>query len=128
MTKKRSFKTGAAVIAVAMIASLSACKEEGGQTTDAPTRVTDGWNGRWTGVEGTYLDISTTASPPQVTIKDLDGVSSYDAIVQEDSITFVRNMKPEVLRAGTGEQTGMKWLADKKDCLYITLGEGYCRD
>ncbi len=31
-----------------------------------------------------------------------------------------------MLRAGDGEATGLKWLADK-DCLIVATGEGYCR-
>jgi hypothetical protein len=27
-----------------------------------------------------------------------------------------------------GARTGMKWLADKRDCLTVAFGEGYCRD
>jgi hypothetical protein len=32
-----------------------------------------------------------------------------------------------VLRATDGAGTGMKWLADKTDCLVVAPGEGFCR-
>ena len=34
----------------------------------------------------------------------------------------------ETIIATSGKGTGMKWLADKHDCLVIKPGEGYCRD
>jgi hypothetical protein len=36
--------------------------------------------------------------------------------------------KTESIHAGNGEDTGMKWLLDKKNCLIIKYGEGFCRD
>jgi len=36
--------------------------------------------------------------------------------------------KTETIRATDGAGTGMKWLADRKDCLVVTVGsEGFCR-
>jgi hypothetical protein len=32
------------------------------------------------------------------------------------------------LRRPTAIATGMKWLADKADCVTIRCAEGYCRD
>jgi len=34
----------------------------------------------------------------------------------------------ESIRATDGEQTGMKWLREKANCLTVRSGEGYCRD
>jgi hypothetical protein len=34
-------------------------------------------------------------------------------------ISFKRNGQAETIRSGKCERTGMKWLADKKDCLLI---------
>src|SRR6266851_9768506 len=40
---------------------------------------------------------------------------------------FIREKrKAETIRSGNGEQTGMKWLLDKKNCLVTRYGEGYC--
>jgi hypothetical protein len=45
-----------------------------------------------------------------------------------DRIEFERDGKRESVRAGSGKETGMKWLLEKKDCLIIKTGEGFCRD
>jgi hypothetical protein len=55
-------------------------------------------------------------------------VQTYRGTATADSISFERNGKAETIRSGNGQQTGMKWLADKRVCLVIWLGEGYCRD
>jgi hypothetical protein len=34
----------------------------------------------------------------------------------------------ETLEARNGDETGMKWLAGKTDCLTVKPGEGYCLD
>jgi hypothetical protein len=92
------------------------------------SRVTDKWMGRWNGPEGTYLVLSRNGHKVSILIKDLDNVKNYQGTAAADSIAFVRDGKTETIRAGNGEQTGMKWLADKKDCLVIRTGDGYCRD
>ena len=45
-----------------------------------------------------------------------------------DTIAFERGGIKETIRAGSGADTGMKWLSEKKDCLVVKPGEGYCRD
>ena len=45
-----------------------------------------------------------------------------------DSISFERNGKAETIHSVNGEQTGMKWLLAKKNCLLIRFGEGHCQD
>ncbi|MES2681883.1 MAG: hypothetical protein V4650_00040 [Pseudomonadota bacterium] len=57
-----------------------------------------------------------------------DGAKAYEGRSKLDHITFERDGKAESIRAGTGADTGMKWLAEKKDCLVIQPGEGFCRD
>ncbi|HEX7784279.1 MAG TPA: hypothetical protein VF509_15865 [Sphingobium sp.] len=92
-----------------------------------------GWIGRWTGPEGLFLDIKPAkdgkAGHFALTIKDnLDTQGSYTGVAQDGAIAFERNGKPETIRAGTGPQTGFKYLMDKKDCLIVQEGkEGYCR-
>jgi hypothetical protein len=40
----------------------------------------------------------------------------------------VRDGTTETIRATDGAGTGMKWLANKTDCLVVTVGsEGFCR-
>ena len=81
-----------------------------------------------TGPEGTYLEISKSGDTYEIQIKDLDKVQTYRGTATSDGISFERNGKAETIRSGKGEQTGMKWLLDKKNCLVIRYGEGYCRD
>jgi hypothetical protein len=64
-----------------------------------------------------------------VKIQSLDGPATYDGVaVGGDHIEFKREGKTESIRAGSGKETGMKWLLEKKDCLIIKNGEGYCRE
>ena len=85
------------------------------------------WLGRWQGVEGTYLELAKTGDGYTVTIADLDGPRSFPAAVDESGVSFTRDGVDETIRAGTGADTGMKWLADRENCLVVKSGEGYCR-
>ncbi len=86
------------------------------------------WLGLWTGPEGTSLLLSKTkANRYDVTIRSLDGVATYPGVWAHDEIEFTRAGQNERIRAGTGRDTGMKWLLEKKNCLVIRLGEGFCR-
>lgn len=89
----------------------------------------DAWLGKWTGPEGTFLLLEKRDDHGYtVTIQSLDGRESYPGDAAGRSIEFERDGKTERLRPGSGKLTGMKWLADKSDCLLIQLGEGFCRD
>ena len=88
----------------------------------------DRWIGRWTGPEGTYLSIAKSTEGYTVEIADLDGPRSYSARAAGDHLEFERNGKTEAVRATNGQQTGMKWLQEKSDCLTVKPGEGFCRD
>ena len=88
----------------------------------------DAWQGTWNGPEGTYLKV--TAKPDsgyEIVIKDLDGARSFEGIGTADQIHFTRDGQEERIRATDGAGTGMKWLADKSECLTVKPGEGYCR-
>ena len=80
------------------------------------------------GSEGTYLEISKSGDKYEIRIKDLDKMQTYRGTAAADRISFERNGKAETIRSGNGQQTGMKWLADKRNCLVIRLGDAYCRD
>ncbi len=85
--------------------------------------------GRWTGVEGMFLVVAP--SPDGVTLDmqyDLDHRATFAGTVGADGIAFIRGGIAETLRPGDGAATGLKWLADKRDCLVVRTGEGYCRD
>jgi membrane-bound lytic murein transglycosylase MltF len=89
---------------------------------------TDKWLGQWNGPEGTFLVLSKSADKYKVKIQSLDGPATYEGVRAGGRINFTRNGKTESIRAGRGQDTGMKWLMDKKNCLVIKAGEGFCRD
>ncbi len=60
-------------------------------------------------------------------IHPLDGPPTYEGTSAGDQFEFQRNGKTESLPAGRGQDTGMKWLLDKKHCLIIRTSEGFCR-
>ena len=88
------------------------------------------WAGKWTGVEGMYATI-TTAEPGKYKLEmqsDLDTKGTYDGSDSDGGIAFTRGAETLTLAASTGDATGLKYLAGKKDCLKVKDGEGYCRD
>ena len=90
--------------------------------------VTDKWLGQWNGPEGTYLLLAKSGDQYVVKIQSLDGPTTYEGVAAGDRIEFKRDGKIESIRAGSGKETGMKWLLEKKDCLIIKEGEGFCRE
>lgn len=95
----------------------------------ASTASQPAYAGRWTGVEGTYMTITQTSGDAyEVVIADLDGPKTFPGTLKPDGLHIVRNGSPLVIVPGDGEATGMKWLAEKSDCLVVTANEGYCRD
>ncbi len=87
----------------------------------------DNWLGQWNGPEGTYLLLSKDKDQYLVKIQSLDGPATYEAVSAGDHLEFKRGGKTESIRAGSGKETGMKWLLDEKNCLVIKEGEGFCR-
>ena len=83
--------------------------------------------GKWTGPEGTWLDIQPQGNDYRVTISNLDGPRDFDGKAADGGIRITRDGQTFVIRPGNGESTGMKWLNGKKDCLVVAPGEGYCR-
>ncbi|GAA4768236.1 hypothetical protein GCM10023219_12690 [Stakelama sediminis] len=92
----------------------------------------DKWVGRWLGVEGMYLDIEKAPEGGDLyTLKmqyDLDHHGTFEGRATPQGIAFTRPDGRHVLRPGDGKATGLKYLADKQDCLIVQSGEGYCRD
>ena len=98
-------------------------------TAAPPTNsVTDQWLGRWIGPEGTFLVLGRNRANYVVEIHSLDGSATYQGTSAGDRLEFKRDGKTESLHAGNGQDTGMKWLLDKKNCLIIRTGEGFCRN
>ena len=113
----------------AVLFPLAGCRDHGTPPPEnkAVQDPTDGWLGRWDGPEGTYLQLSKSGGQYVVVIQDLDGPKSFTGLADGHRIRFTRDGKTEFITAGDGEATGMKWLADKKDCLLTKKGEGWCR-
>ena len=94
----------------------------------APSAKVTALEGKWPGVEGTYLNVTKKGDKYSVEIKNLDKAETFEGIAKGDTIEFKRKDKMETIKAATGEETGMKWLAGEKNCVVITKGsEGYCR-
>lgn len=91
---------------------------------------TDDWVGKWVGVEGLALDIAKGDKPGHYVLKIslLDGTSVYNGMASGEAIAFMRGGHEERVRRVKGAETGLKYLADKADCLMIVAGEGFCRD
>jgi len=88
------------------------------------------WAGKWVGVEGLALEIAPRAAMPgrhDIRITLMDGTTTHEGTGTADGISFMRDGQAETIRAGTGADTGLKWLADKTDCLIIKPGEAFCR-
>ena len=87
-----------------------------------------GMAGHWQGPEGTSMLIAPASNGYDVTITNLDGPRTFHGDVASEGITIHRDGKALTIRHGDGTATGMKWLADKKDCLVVDANEGYCRN
>lgn len=96
----------------------------------APSRTERHYLGRWTGVEGMYVDVAKrTGGGVTLTMQwDLDHKGRFDGSVTAEGLRFMRDGVAEVAVPGSGDATGLKWLAGKNDCLIVKAGEGYCRD
>lgn len=95
--------------------------------------VTDRWLGRWRGVEGTNLVVARSpgagAGHYRLTMRyTLDDKGVFDGVADGEAIRFTRPDGAHELVAARGDETGLKWLAGKRDCLMVMPGEGYCRD
>lgn len=89
------------------------------------------YTGRWTGVEGMFLDVQRGPGPKRFRLTmqyDLDHKATVDASLVADSLVFTRDGKELLLHPTDGNATGLKYLAGKKECLTVAPGEGYCRD
>jgi hypothetical protein len=122
--------------ALVVITILPACNRSDQQVESATkersiagsmSNVTNAWLGRWTGPEGTFLEISADGSDYLITIQNLDGARKFAGKRAGEEIRFERDGINESIKAGSGAQTGMKWLQDKSNCLVVKAGEGYCR-
>jgi hypothetical protein len=107
-----------------LCAALAACGD------DAPADLAPApnpWVGRWNGPEGTWLQVSREPEGYQLTIRDLDGATTFAATEYAGRLEFRRGGETQSLRPTDGAGTGMKWLQDKSECLVVRYGEGWCR-
>jgi hypothetical protein len=95
---------------------------------DLGSAIVDGWVGEWKGPEGTSLRNTKEQVGYAVVVTNLDGPREFSGVASNEVLQFERDGVTETLHAGDGQATGMKWLADRKDCLVVKAGEGYCRD
>lgn len=133
------------VSAIALIPTLAALGTSGQasatsaaqpNTSSAPvassTHAHASWAGLWVGVEGQFVFISLTR-PGEYELEmmgETEQPKDNIRLVGRDAkggIAFERDGKPLRLRSATGEETGLKWLADKKKCLMVEEGEGFCQ-
>lgn len=132
----------AALLAAVLAAGCTPAAEEGAGSTPAPTATPAAatpaaaapsyaqWVGTWTGPEGLFVTIAE-AGEGRYSLEmqsDLDTRGTYAGTATPEGIAFERGGQPQLLRKATGAETGLKWLADKEDCLMVAEGEGYCRD
>ncbi len=110
-----------ALISIVLGLAAAACTEPAAPAADQ-------WLGKWTGPEGTFLELAGGDGKYQVTIQNLDGPRTFPGKAAGDQLEFKRDGVRESVRASNGAETGMKWLGEKKDCLTVKAGEGYCRD
>lgn len=119
-------------VAVALLLPLAGCdrlkKLDLMPAPDKPSAEPDKWIGRWNGPEATSMLIAGGKGEYDITISDLNGPRRYKGTASGARIDFSRDGSSESIRATTGSETGMKWLADKSNCLTIRYGEGFCRD
>lgn len=95
----------------------------------APVTHTD-WAGKWIGVEGMFVEITPTANGGfSLTMQsDLETLGTYVGTDTQGGIAFERGGQQLLLKPATGDETGLKYLAGKSNCLMVAEGEGYCRD
>jgi hypothetical protein len=111
-------------------AALSACSGKVQAPAAQPQAVQGATRllGQWNGPEGSYIQIGGANGKYAITIRNLDGPRTFQGSGAGDTVSFARDGKQHTIRPSDGAATGMKWLADKKNCVTIEPGEGYCRD
>jgi hypothetical protein len=114
--------------AVFLIAATLVAVGCSGGDSGTSSGATDAWLGRWIGPEGTFLLLEGGNGRYDVTIQNLDGPRVFSGTAAAGRIAFERDGVAETIHATNGAETGMKWLADKTNCLTVRVGEGYCRD
>jgi hypothetical protein len=118
------------VLTVFVFAALAGCSREqpAAEPAAPPPPSWRHWIGQWAGPEGTSLTVAHVGEVYTISIRDLDRSTTYQAHAVAEGLRFERRGQEETLRATDGAGTGMKWLAERQDCLTVRSGEGFCRD
>lgn len=88
----------------------------------------DSMVGKWSGPEGTYLNIAKKGEKYSIEIANLDGPKTYEGTAKGDTIEFTRDGKTETVKTATGAETGMKGFDKETNCLVVNKGkEGFCK-
>ena len=93
----------------------------------------DSMLGRWTGVEGSFVDIVPSQKDYMVTLAYWDPVlqtmqyENHRAYAAASGISFKKNKVEHTITLTDGNGSGMKWLQNAKLCIKINPGDGYCK-
>lgn len=93
----------------------------------------DTFLGRWTGVEGSFVDIVPKKEGYIITMARWDSKTqsmeyeSYPGYLSESKMTFKKNGVEQTITLTDGSGSGMKWLQNAKLCIKISSGDGYCK-
>jgi len=90
--------------------------------------VAAGFVGRWVGPEDSSLEIVARQHDYEVSLMGVDGSGVFTGTIDGGGMRMERNGQVQRIRHVSGPETGVKYLADKRDCVVMTSGEGFCRD
>ena len=125
---KPAASTTAATPVVASSPAASPASSPAASPASVENKKADALVGKWTGPEGTYIDVTKNGDKFKVELKNLDGSKTYDGTAKDGVIEFVRNGKTETVKTATGVETGMKGFEKETNCVVVTKGsEGFCR-
>lgn len=89
---------------------------------------TDSLVGRWSGPEGTSLNVAKKGDKYSIDITNLDGTKTFEGTAKGDVIEFTRDGKTQTIKAASGAETGMKGFEKESNCVVINKGsEGFCK-
>ena len=94
----------------------------------AATSKVDSLVGKWSGPEGTSVNVAKKGDKYSIEITGPGGMKAFEGSAKGDAIEFTRNGKTETIKAATGAETGMKDLEKETNCVVINKGsEGFCK-
>lgn len=91
------------------------------------SRLTDQWVGRWSGAEGSFLDIVPDSARYKIAINKSGKFGEYQGTADNNRIKFTRNGVVEFIGMGD-ESASREKKPEGNKCLMITKSEFYCRE